>query len=113
MCDTKQEAMYLKLLPQLTDDFRVVSEGVIACEKRLATLGQSELAKVVRSIQENERTKLQATITLQALQKAQAFETLPWQNGSEAAWSVAKPSSSGACSQGMATCGELWVQMST
>lgn len=79
--------MYLKLLPQLTDEFRTVSEVVIACEEFLLSEGKSDLAKTIRLIQEQERVKLQATVSLQALQKAQAFDTLPWQNGSEAAWS--------------------------
>lgn len=87
MCSTKNEGMYLKLLPQLTEEFRTVSEGVMACEKRLLSQGQFDLAKTIRLIQDQERTKLQATISLQALQKAYAFETLPWQNGDEAAWS--------------------------
>lgn len=87
MCATKNEGMYLKLLPQLTDEFRTVSEVVIACEEFLLSQGKSDLAKTIRLIQEQERVKLQATVSLQALQKAQAFDTLPWQNGSEAAWS--------------------------
>lgn len=87
MCSTKNEGMYLKLLPQLTEEFRTVSEGVMACEKRVLSQGQHDLAKTIRLIQDQERTKLQATISLQALQKAQAFETLPWQTGDEAAWS--------------------------
>lgn len=95
MCDSRQEAMYLKLLPQLTEEFQLVSERVIACENRLANEGHTGLAKTVRLIQDNERAKLQATISLQALRKAQAFETLPWQNGDEAAWSLANPSTSG------------------
>eukprot|EP00892_Ulva_mutabilis_P004992 jgi/Ulvmu1/2865/UM146_0007.1 len=91
MCDSGQEAMYLRLLPQLTEEFQTTSGKVIACGERLTSQGQTGLATTVRKIQENERTKLQATISLQALRKAQAFKTLPWQNGGEAAWSVGNP----------------------
>lgn len=95
MCTSKNEALYLKLLPQLTDEFRQVSEVVNECEKNFNQSGRTDLAKLVRHIQEQERIKLQATIGLQALQKAQAFESLPWQNGQEAAWSEPVHQSSG------------------
>lgn len=69
----------MQALLELTRRFGGVSSTVRDIEQALAHNDYAELAALVRSIQENERLKLHATLHLHVLRKAYAFETFAWQ----------------------------------
>jgi hypothetical protein len=73
---------------QLTGQFQQCSQQVIAIEQALAgPLGQPQAAELLRSLQENEREKLQLTLSLQALKAAHEHQRFSWQaeEGADAA----------------------------
>ena len=79
MCKTRSEGQYARALQQTTLDFSSLSTTVRGIESQLQENGSSQLAAGVRQIQEHERDKLRASMSLQALRKAEAFETFSWQ----------------------------------
>ena len=79
MCKTRSEGQYARALQQTTLDFSSLSTTVRGIESQLQENGCSQLAASVRQIQEHERDKLRASMSLQALRKAEAFETFSWQ----------------------------------
>ena len=85
MLASRQEGPYLRLLPQLTAEFSDISRSIIKLESKLTTeLGRSDLAAMIRRVQEGEREKLRTTLALQALKKAHRFQTFSWQDNDPA-----------------------------
>ena len=80
MCNSMAEGPYLRALQAATTQFSSLSQQVRDAEAQLHKRGEQRLAASVRQIQQHERRKLQATMQLQALRKAEAFEILPWQH---------------------------------
>lgn len=79
MCKTKSEGPYARALQEATSSFAALSTTVRDVESQLREDDLPELAASIRHIQEHERDKLRATISLQALRKAEAFDTFSWQ----------------------------------
>lgn len=80
MCKTKAEGPYLRALQAATTEFSSLSQQARNAEAELRKCSEHDLAATIRRIQELERQKLQATVQLQALRKAEAFQIFPWQH---------------------------------
>lgn len=56
---------FRKLVHEVTQDFKRISEGIIAIEKALRTDGHTSVADIMATIQESEKKKLELTAHLQ------------------------------------------------
>ncbi|XP_042216225.1 required for excision 1-B domain-containing protein-like isoform X2 [Homarus americanus] len=57
--------MFRKLVHDVTQDFKRISEGIIVVEKALRTDGYTSAADIITSLQESEKKKLELTARLQ------------------------------------------------
>lgn len=56
---------FRKLVHDVTQDFKRISEGIIAVEKALRTDGHTTIADIIAAVQESEKKKLELTTHLQ------------------------------------------------
>ncbi|KAF5827357.1 hypothetical protein DUNSADRAFT_789, partial [Dunaliella salina] len=77
--ENKQEGQYKSLLQELTAAFSQCSIQARAVQAELRSRQREDLATFVEEIQGNERTKLQLTLSLQALKQAGAAGVFSWQ----------------------------------
>ena len=84
--NTQEEGPYVKCLTDSTSAFSAISADVIAVERRLSEeYGASDIADIIRNVQEVERDKLRVTLSLQALRKVYEFRGFSWQRDDYAA----------------------------
>ncbi|GMH39304.1 hypothetical protein BSKO_07202 [Bryopsis sp. KO-2023] len=77
---SKDEAPFVKSMADATQVFKKCSQEVIRIEKVLReTPNAGELADLLRSVQEGERSKLKATMALQSLRRVYEVEKFSWQ----------------------------------
>lgn len=80
-----------------TEAMQSLSSQAREIEARLIEEGQVEQAKTIRGIQDNERVKLQLTLTLQKLQQAQAWRSFSWQQPTDPDEDILEPRKSCGC----------------
>ncbi|KAI7843734.1 hypothetical protein COHA_002632 [Chlorella ohadii] len=79
------EGPFRYVMGQLTQEFQQLSRRVIAVEAALTEQGSTELAALLRTVQDNEREKLRLTLALHALKSAHAQRRFSWQHEEQAA----------------------------
>jgi hypothetical protein len=77
--ESKDVEAFNQTVRSATESMQSLSSQAREVEAGLTEEGQAELAQLVRCIQDNERVKLQLTLTLQKLQQAEKWQTFSWQ----------------------------------
>ena len=84
--DTGTEANYRSLMAAMTSEFSSLSKRALAVESALKDeLHRADIANIVRTVQNQERRKLELTLGQQALRAAVEQHRFSWQHGDRSA----------------------------
>ena len=77
--ETRDHQAFNQAVAMATETMKALSAQVRTIEARMIADGLPEIASKIRSIQDEEREKLQLTLTLQKLHQAFSWKTFSWQ----------------------------------